>query len=202
MTRAVDMETAKAITETFFEIIAAPSYESGVAEYLAEKKPNLRVLAITPGYAPKLQITGNRCGFLVQEDALPPIPQTDKGHWVGEPKPELWEDLLFAWKTAAITKSNAIVLVKDRAAVGIGGGFTNRVDAAEYALKLAKEAAEGSVLASDAFFPFPDTIELAAKAGVKAVIQPGGSIKDDDVAKRAEELGISMFVGGSRTFRH
>jgi phosphoribosylaminoimidazolecarboxamide formyltransferase/IMP cyclohydrolase len=202
MTRCVDMETAKEITETFFEIIAAPAYADGVAEYFAKKKPNLRVLTITPGYSPKLQITGNRCGFLVQEDMLPPLPEKESGKWVGTPRPECWDDLIFAWKTAAITKSNAIVLVRDGAAVGIGGGFTNRVDAAEYALKLACEKAKGSVLASDAFFPFPDTVELAAKEGVIAVIQPGGSIRDDEVAKRAAELGISMFVGGSRTFRH
>ena len=202
MTRCVDMETAKAITQTFFEIVAAPSYAEGVIEFFSEKKPNLRVLTITPGYAPKLQTTGNRCGFLVQEDMLPPLPEMSRGKWAGRERPDLWDDLIFAWKTAAITKSNAIVLVKDGAAVGIGGGFTNRVDAAEYALKLACEKAKGAVLASDAFFPFPDTVELAAKEGVAAIIQPGGSIKDEEVFKRAEELGISMFVGGSRTFRH
>lgn len=202
MTRCVDMDTAKAITETFFEIVAAPSYGDGVIEYFKEKKPNLRVLTIKPGYAPKLQITGNRCGFLVQEDMLPPLPVEAQGKWVGEEKSELWDDLIFAWKTAAITKSNSIVLVKHGAAVGIGGGFTNRVDAADYALKMAGEKAKGSVLASDAFFPFPDTIRLAHSRGIVAVIQPGGSIRDDEVAKTAEELGISMFVGGSRTFRH
>jgi len=202
MTRCVDMETAKEVTETFFEIIAAPSYADGVIEYFAQKKPNLRVLTIIPGYSPKLQITGNRCGFLVQEDMFPALPEVEKGKWVGTPRPDCWDDLIFAWKTAAITKSNAIVLVKDGAAVGIGGGFTNRIDAAEYALRLACEKAKGSVMASDAFFPFPDTVELAAKEGVIAVIQPGGSIRDEEVAKRAAELGISMFVGGSRTFRH
>ena len=202
MTRSVDMETAKAITETFFEIVAAPSYDEGVIEWFREKKPNLRVLTITPGYAPKLQITGNRCGFLVQEDKLPVLPRMNEGKWIGNARPDLWDDLIFAWKTAAITKSNAIVLVKDGAAVGIGGGFTNRVDAADYALRLACEKAKGAVLASDAFFPFPDTIELAAREGVIAVIQPGGSIKDEDVFKRSEELGISMFVGSGRTFRH
>lgn len=202
MTRRVDMETARAITETFFEIVAAPSYEDGVIEFFAEKKPNLRVLTIVPGYAPKLQITGNRCGFLIQDDMLPALPAQDKGKWIGAPKPELWDDIIFAWKTAAITKSNSIVLVKDGAAVGIGGGFTNRVDAADYALRLAGDKAKGSVLASDAFFPFPDTIELAHSKGVVAVIEPGGSIKDEEVFKKAEELGLSMFVGGTRTFRH
>ena len=92
--------------------------------------------------------------------------------------------------------------MKDGAAVGIGGGFTNRVDAAEYAIKMAKDKAQGSVMASDAFFPFADSIELAARAGVSAVIEPGGSIRDEEVFKKAEELGVSLFVGGSRTFRH
>lgn len=202
MTRCVDMETAKAITETFFEIVAAPSFADNVIEYFKENKPNLRVLTIVPGYAPKLQITGNRVGFLIQEDKLPPLPQEKNGKWVGTPRPDLWNDILFAWKTAAIAKSNTIVIAKDGAALGIGGGFTNRIDAAAYAINLAGEDAKGAVLASDAFFPFPDTIEIAAKAGVIAIIEPGGSIRDKEVIKRTEELGISMFVGGTRTFRH
>jgi len=201
-TRKVDMAAAEKITDTFFEIVAAPDYEPGVIEFFAEKKPNLRVLTVVPGYAPKLQYTGNRCGFLVQDDALPPLPEQAKGKWVGTPRNDLWDDLIFAWKTVAITKSNAIVLVKDGAAVGIGGGFTNRVDAVAYALDLAGEKAKGAVLASDAFFPFADSIETAAQAGVTAVIQPGGSMRDGEVAEAAEKLGVSMFVGGGRTFRH
>ncbi|MEG1602263.1 MAG: bifunctional phosphoribosylaminoimidazolecarboxamide formyltransferase/IMP cyclohydrolase [Cloacibacillus sp.] len=202
MTRKVDLETAKTITETFFEILAAPEFEEGVVDYLKEKKPNLRVLKLKAGYAPKLQLIGNRCGYLAQEDKLPALPTQQDGKWHGTPRPELWDDIIFAWKTAAITKSNAIVLVKDGAAVGIGGGFTNRVDAAEYAMKQAGDKARGSVLASDAFFPFADSVELAAKAGVTAVIEPGGSIRDDEVIQKAEELGLSLFIGGTRTFRH
>lgn len=201
-TRKVCMETAQQITQTFFEIVAAPDYGEGVLEYLASTKPNLRVLTITAAYSPALMINGNRCGFLVQEDALPALPTQSRGSWVGAPRPELWDDLLFAWKTAAITKSNAIVLVKDGAAVGIGGGFTNRVDAARYALNLAGDKARGSVLASDAFFPFADSVEEASKAGIAAIIQPGGSIRDEEVAKAAQSAGVSMFVGGGRTFRH
>lgn len=202
ITRTVDMETAKTITETFFEILAAPDFGDGVAEFLKEKKPNLRVLKILPGYTPKTQLIGNRCGYLVQEDKLPALPEEATGKWHGKPRSDMWDDIIFAWKTAAITKSNAIVLVKDGAAVGIGGGFTNRVDAAEYAIKLAGDKARGAVMASDAFFPFADSIELAAKAGIAAVIEPGGSIRDEEVFAKAEELGISLFVGGSRTFRH
>lgn len=202
LTRKVDIETARQITDTFFEIVAATEYDDGVVEYFAEKKPNLRVLTIVPGYAPQQMISGNRCGFLVQDDALPPLPEPACGKWTGAPRPDLWDDLIFAWKTVAITKSNAVAIVKDGAAVGIGGGFTNRVDAVAYALNLAKNKAEGAVLASDAFFPFPDSIEAAAKAGVAAVIQPGGSIRDSEVAEAAQKAGISMFVGGGRTFRH
>lgn len=201
-TRDVDMTTAQEITATFFEIVAAPGYGEGVIEFFAKTKPNLRVLTIIPGYSPSLAISGNRCGFLVQDDLLPQLPEQAQGKWVGTAREDLWEDLIFAWKTAAITKSNAIVLVKDGASVGIGGGFTNRVDAVAYALNLAKDKAKGSVLASDAFFPFPDSVEVAAKAGVAAIIQPGGSIRDAEVAKTAEETGVSMFVGGGRTFRH
>lgn len=202
MTRKLDMETVKAITNTFFEIVAATGYDDGVLEFLAQSKPNLRVLTVVPGYAPNIMINGNRCGFLVQDDVMPPLPEQTSGEWVGTPRPDLWDDLIFAWKTVAITKSNAIVLVKDGAAVGIGGGFTNRVDAVKYALTLAGEKAVGSVLASDAFFPFPDSVELAAKAGVTTIIQPGGSIRDTEVAKIAKDEGLSMFVGGGRTFRH
>lgn len=202
ITSRVDIETAKAVSATFFEIIAASGYDEGVIEFLAQSKPNLRVLTLVPGYAPGVMISGNRCGFLVQDDVLPPLPAQPSGKWIGTPRPDLWDDMIFAWKTAAITKSNAIALVKDGAAVGIGGGFTNRVDAVNYALSLAKEKASGSVLASDAFFPFPDSVELAAQAGVAAIIQPGGSIRDAEVAKAAEDAGISMFVGGGRTFRH
>lgn len=201
-TREVDMATAREITATFFEIVAAPGYGEGVINFFAQTKPNLRVLTIVPGYAPALAISGNRCGFLVQDDFLPQLPEQAKGKWIGQPRQDLWEDLIFAWKTAAITKSNAIVLVKDGASVGIGGGFTNRVDAVAYALNIARDKATGSVLASDAFFPFPDSVEAAAKAGVSAIIQPGGSIRDAEVAKTAEETGVSMFVGGGRTFRH
>lgn len=198
----VDMTAAEAVTQSFFEIIASPSYEEGVIEYLRKKKPNLRVLCINKDYSPRFQITGNRVGFLIQEDKLPPLPDAESGRWVGPKRPDLWDDMIFAWKTAAVTKSNAIVIAKDGAAIGIGGGFTNRVDAAKYALRLAGEKAKGAVLASDAFFPFYDTVELAAKAQIAAIIQPGGSMRDDEVCEKAVSLGVSMFIGGSRTFRH
>jgi phosphoribosylaminoimidazolecarboxamide formyltransferase/IMP cyclohydrolase len=190
------------LSEHFYEIIAAPEIDDDAIEFLCGKRKNLRLLTTTGDYTPREQITANRAGFLVQSETLPPLPSLSEGRWEGKPYPELWGDLIFAWRTASLTKSNAIVLAKDLASVGIGGGFTNRVDAAKYAIALAGDRANGSVMASDAFFPFPDTVELAAEAGVTAIIQPGGSVKDDEVARRAAELGVSMFVGGPRTFRH
>jgi phosphoribosylaminoimidazolecarboxamide formyltransferase/IMP cyclohydrolase len=200
-TGRVDLTLAKHVAEHFYEILAAPEITPEAIDYLKSTKRNLRLLTLTGLYTPRDQITGNRSGFLIQGETLPPLPSQNEGRWVGNARPELWGDLLFAWKAASLTKSNAIVLVSGGKSVGIGGGFTNRVDAAEYAIKMAGGKTRGSVMASDAFFPFPDTVELAAEAGVTAIIQPGGSIRDEDVEKRARELGIDMFVGGTRTFR-
>lgn len=201
-TGGVDLPLAKRIAEHFYEILAAPEITPEAIEFLKSSKRNLRVLTITGGYTPREQITGNRAGFLAQSETLPPPPSQSEGKWVGRARPDLWGDLLFAWRTAALVKSNAIVLASGNASVGIGGGFTNRVDAAGHAIKMAGDKAKGSVMASDAFFPFPDTVELAGAAGVAAIIQPGGSIRDEEVENRALELGVSMFVGGTRTFRH
>lgn len=201
-TERVDLALAEKIGEHFFEIVAAPEFDEGAIAYLSEKKKGLRVLTLTGSWSPRYQITANMAGYLVQSECPPPMPFESEGRWVGPKRSDLWEDLIFAWRTVSIVKSNAIVLAHDLAAVGIGGGFTNRVDAAEYAIKMAGERAAGTVLASDAFFPFPDTVELAAKAGVEAIIQPGGSIRDKEVEDAAERLGISMFIGGTRTFRH
>ncbi|MDR3331125.1 MAG: bifunctional phosphoribosylaminoimidazolecarboxamide formyltransferase/IMP cyclohydrolase [Synergistaceae bacterium] len=201
-TRRLDLSLAEKLASHFFEIAAAPEIDLDAVELLKSRRPNLRVLEITGGYDPKEQVTANRAGFLIQRETLPPLPSQSEGRWIGTPRPDLWDDMLFAWRTAALAKSNAIVLARSSASVGIGGGFTNRVDAAGYAIAQAGEKARGAVMASDAFFPFPDTAELAAKAGVAAIIQPGGSVKDAEVERRALELGISMFVGGPRTFRH
>ncbi|MDR1019225.1 MAG: bifunctional phosphoribosylaminoimidazolecarboxamide formyltransferase/IMP cyclohydrolase [Synergistaceae bacterium] len=201
-TGRVDKALAQKLAEHFYEIVAAPEFDLEAVEFLQAKKPNLRLLTVTGYYTPREQVTANRAGFLIQGETLPPPPVQSEGHWEGEPRPDLWGDLLFAWRAASLAKSNAVVLAKDFATVGIGGGFTNRVDAVRYAIEQAGDRARGAVLASDAFFPFPDSVELADQAGVAAIIQPGGSLKDADVARRAVELGLSMFVGGSRTFRH
>lgn len=201
-TGKVDMPLATLISEHFYEILAAPEIAPDAMEYLKAAKRSLRLITTTGLYTPRDQITGNMAGFLVQGETLPPQPSRSDGKWVGRERPELWGDLMFAWRVASLTKSNAIVLASGGASVGIGGGFTNRVDAAEYAIRMAGDRARGSVMASDAFFPFPDTVELAARAGISAIIQPGGSIRDEEVASRAAELGVDMFIGGTRTFRH
>jgi phosphoribosylaminoimidazolecarboxamide formyltransferase/IMP cyclohydrolase len=201
-TRRVDLSLAELISKHFYEILAAPEIAPEAIEFLKSAKPNLRVLTLTGGYTPRIRVTGSRAGFLVQSETPPPPPSQGGGKWVGTARDDLWNDIVFAWKVACLAKSNAIVIASGGAAVGIGGGFTNRVDAAKYAIDMARDKARGAVMASDAFFPFPDTVELAAAAGVAAIIQPGGSIRDKEVEARALELGVSMFVGGTRTFRH
>ncbi|MDR3353610.1 MAG: bifunctional phosphoribosylaminoimidazolecarboxamide formyltransferase/IMP cyclohydrolase [Synergistaceae bacterium] len=201
-TRRLDMPLAERLSSHFFEIAAAPEIDPDAIEFLKSRKPNMRLLTLTGDYVPRDQIISNRSGFLIQSETLPPLPDRSAGRWIGAPRDDLWADILFAWRTAALAKSNAIALVRNCASVGIGGGFTNRVDAARYAVSQAGDRSRGAVMASDAFLPFPDTVEIAADAGVAAIIQPGGSVKDAEVERRAEELGVSMFVGGTRTFRH
>ena len=133
---------------------------------------------------------------------MPPLPRPESGDWTGSARPDLWGDMIIAWKAAALGKSNSIALVKNGATVGLGRGFTSRVDAVHWACRQAGEKARGTVMASDAFFPFPDSIEAAAEAGIAAVIQPGGSIHDAEVVEAVQKLGISMFTSGWRTFRH
>lgn len=202
LSKKVDMETVLAIADRFTEVLVAPEYDEETINVLREKKPSLRVLRWKGGRVNTRQYTGTWSGLLVQDDALPPLPILDKGEWVGLPRPDLWDDLLFAWKVAAISKSNAIAIVKDGEAMGIGRGFCSRLHAVDFAVRQAGQKSKGAVLASDAFFPFSDGVEAAANAGIAAIIQPGGSVKDKEVFAAAERLGISMFLSGWRTFRH
>jgi len=209
LNRPCDESTAKSIVESFKEAVVAPEY-SAAAESVLSEKENLRVLAVgdlsgtTPPTVEK-PIVGGR---LVQDrdaqtltiDDLETV--TDR-----EPTQEQLEALLFAWHTAKHVKSNAIVLAQGTETVGIGMGQASRVDAVELATGKAEEDAEGksaagSVMASDAFFPFPDGVEIAAKAGVEAVIQPGGSVNDEAVIDAADEHGLAMVFTGTRAFRH
>lgn len=202
LSRPVDLETVLAIADRFTEVLVAPDYDENALALLEEKKPSLRVLRWKGGRVFPMTYTGTWSGLLVQEDSLPPLPDLSSGEWIGPPREDLWEDLLFAWKVAAISKSNAISVVKDGSAVGIGRGFCSRLHAVEFAVRQAGEKCRGAVLASDAFFPFSDGVQSAADAGVAAIIQPGGSVKDKEVFAAARELGISMFISGHRTFRH
>ncbi len=206
---ALNRSCSKAIAEKiidqkiFVEVILAPEFDPGALDLL-KQKPNIRLLSMDgTRFSENVVYRSAFGGMLAQNDDVREIRETDLT-CVTQKKPttEQISDLLFAWKAVKHAKSNAIVLAKDGTTVGIGCGQTSRVDSTWIALKRAGEKAKGSVLASDAFFPFPDSIEEAAKHGIVAVIQPGGSVKDAEVFKRADELGLVMVLTGVRAFRH
>ena len=204
--RTVTAGVIEAIYENkqFVEVVAAPDYEAAALELLAQK-PNVRVLA-TGAVRPaggQFDLRSVEGGLLVQEaDAVSENPADFTVATKRTPTAEEMEQLIFAWKAAKSVKSNAIVLGKDFAAIGVGAGQMNRVNSARIAVEQAGEAARGSVCASDAFMPFPDSLEVVAAAGATAVIQPGGSIRDEEVIARADELDIAMVFTGHRHFRH
>lgn len=202
--REIDAETAAEMKNIFLEIIIAPSFSQEALEILTEKK-NLRLLTVDMNDTSKddLQVTSVSGGLLVQDvdrftldDANITIPTKRK------PTEEEWEALKLAWSVVKHVKSNAIVLAKNNRTVGIGAGQMNRVGAAKIAIEQAGEEAKGSVMGSDAFFPMNDTVEAAGKAGVTAIIQPGGSIRDQESIDKADEYGIAMVFTGVRHFKH
>ncbi|MCY4576641.1 MAG: bifunctional phosphoribosylaminoimidazolecarboxamide formyltransferase/IMP cyclohydrolase [Chloroflexi bacterium] len=200
--RPMDKATAEAINEAFYEIVIAPSYDDDALSVLTQKR-NLRLLEMGDASAatPSLDIRTVRGGFLVQAADM-----GEMGDWqtVTERTPTDAEiaDLRFAWKAARHVKSNAIVIVKDGALLGMGAGQPNRLISVELALKLAGDEAQGAVVASDAFFPFADGLEMALKGGVTAAVEPGGSVRDDDVIAAANSAGAAMVFTGIRHFRH
>ena len=197
----VDAELAERITKVFTEVLVAPGFASGAREAFATK-PNTILLQAGPLALPGLSAKDVTGGLLLQEID---ITEDGSGYRVvtqKEPTSQQVEDLLFAWRVAKRVRSNAIVLARDGATVGIGGGQTSRVDAAEIALRKAGGRALGSVAASDAFFPFADGVEALAEAGVAAVIQPGGSKRDEEVVEAADERGVAMILTGRRHFLH
>ena len=210
--RTVDAATANELAPIFYEAIIAPGYEPEALEALRKKK-NLRLLstnavigppATKSAFAPwQLDVRRVSGGFLVQTPDLI-TEQELRCQVVTEREPTLEEvtDLLFAWKAVKHVKSNAIVLAKKLMVIGVGAGQTNRVYSVQIAVEKAGQRARGSVLASDAYFPFPDSVEAAAKAGVTAIIQPGGSIRDDEAVRMANRYAIAMLVTGQRHFRH
>ncbi|WP_411334322.1 bifunctional phosphoribosylaminoimidazolecarboxamide formyltransferase/IMP cyclohydrolase [Metabacillus indicus] len=200
----VDADTAHKLHEIFLEIVIAPSFSEEALEILTSKK-NLRLLTldVLGAEAQDQQVTSIHGGLLVQDedtlsfdDAKITIPTRR------EPSEQEWEDLKLAWKVVKHVKSNAIVLAKNQMTIGVGAGQMNRVGAANIAIEQAGRLAKGSAMGSDAFFPMSDTVEAAAKAGVTAIIQPGGSIKDEDSIKKADEYGIAMVFTGVRHFKH
>ncbi len=202
--RPIDLATAEEIGKTHFDAIIAPQY-SDEALALLKRKRDLRILQVPLGEAKTLPIDYRRVrgGFLAQtldsitEKELYPQTVTQR-----QPTEEEQQDLLFAWQAAKHIKSNAIVIAKDKALLGMGAGQPSRVVAVEIALNRAGERAQGRVLASDAFFPFADGVELAASHGVTAIIQPGGSIRDEEVIQTANKYNMAMVFTGIRHFRH
>jgi phosphoribosylaminoimidazolecarboxamide formyltransferase/IMP cyclohydrolase len=204
--RPVDAATAEVVSGLFVEVIVAPEFSDEAVETLGRKK-NLRVLQGTATWPTRsFDYKRVRGGVLVQERA-PTVIDTDGWTVATKRKPtdgEL-EDLLFVWRSVAAVKSNAIVLARDGMTIGIGAGQMSRVDAAFMAVHKAKSAGhstKGSVLGSDAFFPFRDGIDQANSAGVRAIVQPGGSVRDAEVIAAADEFDIAMVITGKRQFRH
>lgn len=205
--RALDAETARLIVERqFVEVIIAPAVGAGVEEIVAAKK-NVRLLvsgAWPAKPAPRLDYKRVAGGLLVQDADLALIEQL-KVVTKRQPTGNEMADLIFAWKIAKFVKSNAIVYARDQATVGVGAGQMSRVNSTRIAVAKAEQAGipvAGSVVASDAFFPFADGLITAAEAGATAVIQPGGSMRDAEVIKAADERGIAMVMTGMRHFRH
>jgi phosphoribosylaminoimidazolecarboxamide formyltransferase / IMP cyclohydrolase len=193
---------AEAMREVFTEVVIAPGYEPEALHAFAERA-NLRVVDSPPPELAGLDVRTLPGGALVQDrDVVTEGRDAFEVVSSREPTEDEWRDLLLAWTIAWRVKSNTIVLVRDGATVGIGAGQMSRVDASWIATRKAGDRAKGSSLASDAFFPFPDALEVAADAGATAVIHPGGSKGDDDVLRAAEERGMTVVLTGRRHFRH
>lgn len=202
--RPVDEECAQALVKVFYEVIIAPEFTAGAQEILKEKK-NLRLMVVQEkeGQGPLWKVRSIEGGLLLQEEDVGTIPPEE---WEvvteAQPTAEDLKELDFAWRVVKHVKSNAIVLAKDKQTLGVGAGQMNRVGSVKIALEQAGEKAKGAYLASDAFFPFPDSLEEAAKAGIRGVVQPGGSIKDDEVIAAANRLNLVMVFTKRRHFKH
>ena len=202
LNRAVPAALADALAAVFTEVIVAPSFDDDALAVLSAKR-NLRVLSGPAPYGASLDVRSIDGGLLVQEvDTV----NMDQSTWrvvtQAQPTDAQWVDLRFAWQVCAAVSSNAIVYAKDGQAFGIGVGQQNRLDSARIAADRSAGRAEGGVCASDAFFPFRDGLDAAAAAGIRAVIQPGGSVRDDEVIAAADEHGMTMVFTAERHFRH
>jgi phosphoribosylaminoimidazolecarboxamide formyltransferase/IMP cyclohydrolase len=206
LNREVDVDTAKVLAETFLECVVAPSFSPPALEILRAKK-NLRLLATDAWLGPDhaaLQYKRVGGGLVVQDRDATAGGEVTKGKVVSKrpPTPAEIKSLEFAWRVCKHVKSNAIVLARDGRTVGVGAGQMSRVISVQIACEKAGQLSQGSVMASDAFFPFPDGVEAAARAGITAIAQPGGSVKDADVIAAADTAGIAMILTGVRHFRH
>jgi phosphoribosylaminoimidazolecarboxamide formyltransferase/IMP cyclohydrolase len=201
----VDRELASALSEQFIEVLFAPGYDEDALEILQARK-NVRLLEKGDRRAGgnELELRQVAGGLLVQErDTVTTAREAMTVATQRAPSEPQWEDLLFAWLVCKHVRSNAIVVAHDRATVGIGAGQMSRVDSVRLALQKARvETLAGAVLASDAYFPFADGPALAVEAGIRAIIQPGGSIRDAEVVAAADEAGVAMVMTGVRHFRH
>ncbi|MGE6259883.1 bifunctional phosphoribosylaminoimidazolecarboxamide formyltransferase/IMP cyclohydrolase [Heyndrickxia sporothermodurans] len=202
--RAVDKETAEKLHEIFLEIVIAPEFTEEALTILTAKK-NIRLLTVPFNLENKKErvISSVEGGLLVQDqdhytlkDATISVPTKR------EPTEEEWKALELGWKVVKHVKSNAIVVTNNEMTLGVGAGQMNRIGSANIAIKQAGEKAKGAIMASDAYFPMDDTVEASAKAGITAIIQPGGSIRDEDSIKKADEYGIAMVFTGVRHFKH
>lgn len=209
--REVSVDMAKQVSEIFTEVIIAPSYEDGAVDILSQKK-NIRILVAPQPQRDELEQRQISGGVLVQRRDLVDAEGDNPANWTlaaGEAaSEELLAELEFAWRAVRAVKSNAILLAQGGATVGVGMGQVNRVDAAKLAVERAnslagdEQRAKGSVAASDAFFPFADGFEVLAQTGVRAVVQPGGSIRDAEVIEAANKAGVTMYLTGARHFAH
>jgi phosphoribosylaminoimidazolecarboxamide formyltransferase/IMP cyclohydrolase len=203
--REVSVEMAEQVAEIFTEVIIAPGYADGAVEILAKKK-NLRILVATPPSRTGVEMRPISGGLLLQQRDVLDADGDDPSNWrlvAGEAADiATLTDLEFAWRACRAVKSNAILLAVAGASVGVGMGQVNRVDSAHLAVQRAGARARGSVAASDAFFPFADGLQVLIDGGVRAVVQPGGSIRDEEVIGAAEQAGVTLYLTGARHFAH
>ena len=203
--REVSLAMASQLAEIFTEVVIAPSYEAGAIELLS-KKPSIRILQCELSNISRVEMRPVTGGVLLQEMDLIDAPGDRPTHWKqvsGAPvDAATMKELEFAWRSVRAVKSNAILLSSNAASVGIGMGQVNRVDSARLAVRRAGDRVKGSVAARDAFFPFADGLQILIDAGVRAVVQPGGSVRDEEVIAAAEAAGVAMFFTGTRHFSH
>ena len=201
----VSVEMAEYVSTIFTEVIVAPAYAPGAVDVLARKK-NIRVLVASEPLGGGTELRQVSGGLLMQQRDRLDAAGDNPANWTlatgTAADPETLVDLVFAWRTCRAVKSNAIVIAADGATVGVGMGQVNRVDAARLAVERGGERVRGAVAASDAFFPFPDGLETLAAAGVRAIVHPGGSVRDEEVTAAAKEAGVTLYLTGARHFAH